>query len=341
MLRIRFGISLQLATLALTCWTAPMNGEIKVGIGGAMTTIQADPHHPGTVLAGTAAAQLFRSRDGAETWSPLPFPGALRSTLHAMLIDPTKPNLYLVAVSSEIPKDAGLFRSVDEGATWEQLRGLERKQVWALALWAGDSSVMAAGTPEGVFLTHDGGENWTRLQSPDTAGPQPVVSLAFDPADRNTLYAGTPHLAWKTSNAGTTWHRISKGMPADSDIFSIDVDTSHRTNLFAGACTGLYNSMDGGGTWANLAQAGGSLRTYVVVRNSRLPGLVFAGTSGGLFRSADGGATWQKLTVMPARSIAFDPADPQRMFVATDLGILRSDDAGLHFHGSTQALNRE
>jgi hypothetical protein len=259
-----------------------------------------------------------------------------------MLIDPLKPNLYLVAVSSESPQNAGVFRTVDAGATWQQLHGLARKQVWALALWMGDSQVIAAGTQEGVFLTRDGGENWTRPAAPDASMPQPVVSLAFDPSDRNTLYAGTPHLAWKTSNAGITWRRLSRGMEADSDIFSIDVDRSRRSRLFAGACSGLYSSLDGGGTWSNLERAiGAPLRTYVVIRAPGLPGVVFAGTSGGLIRSADGGATWQRLFALPARSIAFDPADPRRIFVATDQGILRSDDSGLHFRGPTPEIGRE
>src|SRR5262249_38254421 len=205
-----------------------------------LTVIQIDSHHPGTLLAGTATARLFRSRDGAKTWTPLPFPVALRSTLHAILIDPTRPNVYLAAVSSETLQNSGVFRTVDEGATWRQLHGLQRKQVWALAFWAGDSQVIAAGTPEGVFLTLDGGDSWTRLASPDSAWPRPVVSLAFDPKDRHTLYAGTPHLAWKTSNAGVTWRRLSRGMQADSDIFSLDVDPSQRSRLFAAACTGLY-----------------------------------------------------------------------------------------------------
>ena len=102
--------------------------------------------------------------------------------------------------------------------------------------------------------------------------PQPVVSLAFDPADSKTLYAGTPHLAWKTSNAGATWRRLSRGMQADSDIFSIDVDTEQRSRLFAGACSGLYSSLDGGGTWSSLERAvGAQFRTYVVVRAPNLP----------------------------------------------------------------------
>ena len=335
MSRLHFRIVAVLwATLAAANGPAPHYGETATGLEVPVTIVQTDSHHPGTLLAGTATAQLFRSRDRAENWTPLPFPMAFRSTLHTILIDPAAPDTYLVGLSSEAPENAGVFRTTDGGATWQQLRGLERKQVWALALWAGDPRVIAAGTPEGVFRTLDGGDNWTDLGSPNSARPHPVVSLAFDPKDRNTLYAGTPHLAWKTSDGGANWRRLSRGMQEDSDIFSIDVDPARRSRLFAGACGGLYSSIDGGGTWSTLERAiGGPLRTYTVARAPGLHGVVFAGTSGGLLRSSDGGATWQKVSAEPARSIAFGPDDPRHIFVATDHGVILSQDAGIHFRG--------
>jgi photosystem II stability/assembly factor-like uncharacterized protein len=322
------------ATLATATVPATRYGETTVGLAIPVTIVQTDLHHPGTLLAGTATAQLFRSRDGAENWTPLPFPMAFRSTLHTVLIDPSVPDTYLVGLSSETPENSGIFRSTDEGLTWRRLEGLEQKQVWALAVWAGDPHLVAAGTPEGVFRTLDGGENWARLGAHNSPLPRPVVSLAFDPKDRNTLYAGTPHLAWKTSDGGANWHRLSRGMQADSDIFSIDVDPNQRSRVFAGACGGLYRSIDGGGTWSTLERAiGGPFRTYAVARAPGLPGLVFAATSSGLIRSSDGGMTWQRVAAGPARSIAFDAADARRVFVATDRGVIFSQDAGLHFRG--------
>ena len=123
-------------------------------------------------------------------------------------------------------------------------------------------------------------------------------------------------------------------MQADSDIFSIDVDPNQRSRLFAGACGGVYSSIDGGGTWSTLERAiGGPFRTYAVARAPALHNVVFAATSSGLIRSSDGGLTWRRVSTEPARSIAFDAADALRIFVATDHGIIFSQDAGLHFNG--------
>src|SRR5260370_20245083 len=306
---------------------------------GPVTLVQVDPHHQRTLVVGTATAQLFRSRDAGDTWRPVPFPGALRCTLHAMLIDPTTANVYFVAVSSETPQYAGVFRTVDEGATWQRLRGMEQKQVWALAFWKPNARVVAAGAQDGVFLTSDGGDRWKRLASPGAPWPQPVVSLACDPVDRNTFYAGTPHLAWKTADGGATWGSIPRGMKEDSDIFTIDVDPGRRKRLFAGACSGIYSSLNGGGTWSSLEQVVGAAdRTYVIARVPDHRNLMFAGTSGGLIQSLDGGATWHRLSAETVRSIAFDPDDPRRIFVASDQGFLRSEDGGVHFRGISDQL---
>ena len=227
---------------ALVLGTAVLCGQSYSGLRGDLTVLQVDPHHRGTLIGGTATAQLFRSRDGGETWDSIQFPGALHAALHAIVIDPGKPDVYLVAVSSETQQFAGVFRTTDAGATWRPIAGLEQRQVWALVRWRTDPKVIAAGTQEGVFLSRDGGDSWTLLSSSHSDWPKPVMSIAFDPTSLNTIYAGTPHLAWKTKDGGNTWVRLTRGMREDSDIFAIDVDGAQRTNLFAAACSGLYSS---------------------------------------------------------------------------------------------------
>lgn len=328
----RLAPALRFAALGLTLSITAVCGEPHEGLPNSVSLIQVDPHHPNTLLAATATARLFRSRDAGDTWTPLPFPAESRSTLHAMLIDPVKENVYWLALSSEAPRFAGVFRSMDEGATWQAVPGLEGKQVWSLVFWTSDTQVMAAGTEKGVYFTHDGGENWTLPSAPGGGSPHPVMSLAFDPTDADTLYAGTPHLAWKTEDGGKTWRAIHKGMEEDSDIFSLDVDAKLRTRLFAAACSGIYRSLDGGRTWFSLEHAlGGQVRTYKIISSPRRPDAVYAATSAGVVVSWNGGSNWHRRTGKAARSVALDPANSRRIFVATDAGILRSEDGGIHF----------
>jgi len=325
--------------IVLTFWIASSRGEARGTISNSVMIVQMDPHRQGTLLAGTSTAMLFRTRDGANTWTELRFPASFHATLHTVLIDPINPHTYLVALSSEMASYAGVFRSVDEGATWHPISDLSLKQVWSLTSWAADGRVMAAGAQDGVYLSRDGGETWTPSAGRASSGPRPVVSLAFDPANRDILYAGTPHLAWKTTDGGKTWRQMHKGMEEDSDIFSIAVDAINPRRVLMGTCGGIYSSLDGGGTWANLAGAVGvPSRTYVVARMPRNTRVVFAGTSEGLLESADAGTTWRRVFRRAVRSIAFDYRKPERMFVATDRGILRSEDGGAHFTEASQGL---
>src|SRR5262249_1742046 len=215
---------LKSATVLFLC--LPLCAEwVSLGpFGGSASVVVADPHSPNTFLAGTRNALLFRSGDGGESWTPLPFPPQLRATLNTLVIDPQKPGVYLAAVPSDWPQSSGMLRSTDAGATWLQAPDLRSQQVRAIAFKRLDSQIVAAGTDSGVFESQDGGITWSRMSPADNSQLRPVVALAFDPKDSDILYAGTPHLPWKTTDGGASWHSIASGMIDDSDVFSIQVD---------------------------------------------------------------------------------------------------------------------
>jgi photosystem II stability/assembly factor-like uncharacterized protein len=318
------------ACLALTSFPLWAAWEAIGPFGGSAAVVQVDRQQKGVVLAATSHAQLFRSDDSGASWRSLSFPAERRATLHAFVVDPHAAGVFLVGLSSNTLEYSGIFRTQDGGLTWDRIASPGLQEVWSIAIWDRDSRVIAAGTVEGVFLTQDGGQNWEHLGSPDDPEPKPVVSLAFDPLDSSTLYAGTPHLPWKTMDGGATWHSVHAGMLDDSDVFSILLDSRRRQTLFAGACGGIYRSLDSGVTWTKLRQAtGASERTYQIVQHPLKPNVLLAATALGLIRSVDGGTTWRRLSTHSTKSIAFDSAQPNRIFLATDdAGLFRSDDLG-------------
>jgi photosystem II stability/assembly factor-like uncharacterized protein len=308
--------------------------------GGSAAIIQVDRHHHGRVLAATSNAQLFRSDDDGGSWKPLAFPAELRSTLHSLILDPHIPGVYFVGVASDNPEFKGIFRTTDNGVTWKHLANL-KKDVWAISLWR-DSRLMAAGTIDGVYLSRDAGETWEHAGDPDKIQPQPVVSLAFDQVDPKIIYAGTPHLPWKTTDSGATWQFIHEGMLDDSDVFSILIDGWHRQTLFVSVCGGMYRSLDSGEKWKQLTKANGaSSRTYHITQNPLKPNVMLAGTTFGLVKSMDGGTTWRKTSDLPTRYISFDSVKPNRIFVATDNGLFRSDDLGEKFEAINSGFTNQ
>jgi len=334
------GFHMRLQILAFLAAAYAMGGgwEALGPFGGSAAIVQVDRHHPGGLLAATSNAQVFRSEDSGDSWRPLPFPAQMRATLHALAVDHQNPGVYFVGLSSETPQYSGIMRTSDSGFTWKRIPEPGLRAVWSVAIWAQDSRVIAAGGENGLWLTRDGGETWERIAPWDDPKMNPIVSLTFDPWDSKILYAGTPHLAWKTADGGATWQLIHERMLDDSDVFSILVDDRRRQRIFAATCGGIYRSADGGAGWVKLNEAkDASFRTYHIAQNPLQPNVLLAGTSRGLVKSVDSGDTWRRLSAQSTRWIAFDPARPNRVFIATDeAGLYRSDDAG----ESLQAINQ-
>ena len=333
-----FNMRPQILTFIVATYAMAGGWQSLGPFGGSAATVQVDPHHPGGLLAATSNAQLFRSDDSGDSWKALPFPAQLRATLHALAVDQQHSGVYFVGLSSDTPQFSGIMRTSDSGLTWTRIPEPGLRAVWSIAIWPQDSRVIAAGGENGVWLTRDGGETWERITPSDNLKLNPIVSLTFDSRDSKILYAGTPHLAWKTPDGGATWQLIHERMLDDSDVFSILVDNQRRSRIFAATCGGIYRSLDGGGGWTKLIQAkGASYRTYHITQNPLQPNVLLAGTSLGLVKSVDGGNTWRKLSPYSTHWIAFDPARPNRIFVATDeAGLFRSDDAG----ESLKAINQ-
>ncbi len=304
-------------------WTAtgPYGGEAEV-----VRTVNGQR---GLVLAATRNGLFYRSEDGGATWVNRYFPAQLSGILHSLEVDPRHAGVWYVGMEAADARLSGVYRTADGGETWTQLPGLRGKPVWSISVWPANPDVVAAGTSEGVFLSRDAGESWAAISPPNDRELRPVVSLAFHPTDSGVVYAGTTHLPWRTRDGGAHWQSIHSGMLDDSDVFSISVDSRSPSTVFASACSGVYRSGDGGSSWRRMATPPGAFRAYLVTLDPKHPGVVFAATSAGLLRSTDGGAAWKRVTHHAVKSIAFDPADANRIYFASVTGgILISRDGG-------------
>jgi len=305
--------------------------------GGAARMIRLDAQNPNTMLAvAMRGTGVFRSRDGAGTWTALTgFPDLANTRLDTALIAHAPRPRWLVGAAP-----GGLWRSLDEGDTWTRVAGTEGLSVFALAAWPKDERVLAAGTDKGVWMSNDGGDTWRRVSPKTNADLGAVVSVAFDPARAGVVYAGTPHLPWKTVNGGATWTKAHLGMFDDSDIFSIAVDPTRQGRVFASACSGIYCSINAGAAWRRVQGIPGTnRRTYVVAQSPHHPDLLFAGTSAGMWASRDGGLKWKKLNDLVATSIAFHPNKGETFYISTERhGLARTRDQGATFEFVNQGF---
>lgn len=315
--------------LAIAVNPAPAAWRATGPYGGDAELIRTIPKAKGHVVAGAHDGLLFTSTDGGATWNNLRFPAQFGATLHALEIDPRTPAIWYAGTESENAWLSGVYKTEDEGKTWNLLEPTKGFAVWSIALWPGDPRVIAAGTASGVYLSHDAGVTWAHISPPNDPEIRPVVSLAFDPKNDNVIYAGTTHLPWRTTDGGKTWNSIHEGMIDDSDVFSIQVDPAQPQRVFASACSGVYGSKDGAARWQKLETPRGAFRTHFVALDPKNSETVFAGTTEGLLRSTDGGRSWRNVSSQSIKSIAFDPfIDGRIFFASTTAGLLVSTDSG-------------
>jgi photosystem II stability/assembly factor-like uncharacterized protein len=144
---------------------------------------------------------------------------------------------------------------------------------------------------------------------------------------------------WKTTDGGLTWLCTTDGFFGTAAVGALAVAPSDRNVIYAGtgeACIrndvshgdGVYRSIDGGKTWANVGLADTRHIGRIVV-HPRNPDRVYVAALGhawgrnrqrGVFRSEDGGGSWQHVLYKSDRAgshdIARDPVNPQVLYAA-------------------------
>ena len=198
------------------------------------------------------------------------------------------------------------------------------------------SSVMYAGTEEGVYRSGDGGGSW---QHAGGLPGQNILSLAVDAADGEIVYAGSNSGLYITSNGGSDWR-----LAPDPGGGILSLATGLDGLVIAGTLgRGVFISTDEGATW----NAGSELLDAIVFDLSVSnfdTAVLYAGTSVGLYTSRDRGLTWDflgaELDELSVRAVVASADDPTTLFVGTfGAGVLRSSDGGENWTATTSGLD--
>jgi photosystem II stability/assembly factor-like uncharacterized protein len=130
--------------------------------------------------------------------------------------------------------------------------------------------------------------------------------------------------------------------PDGGSARSLAADPQNHAHLYLGAANGcIYQSQDGGRTWARLARVGG--RDDLIIDNILVDpanpkhlvvGAYAVADGGDIYVSNDGGATWAgepEMQGQSVRALTSAPSDPKLLVAGTLEGVFRSTDSGAHW----------
>lgn len=195
---------------------------------------------------------VTKSEDGGVTFKQI-FRGLHGETVdfHSMTISPANPKLLYGWFQEK------LYRTKDGGKLWEFAsgRGLPQEGFCFGAPCLGPDSrkenTIYAGTPNGLFVSHDLGENWTLLNS--QLGP--VAGVGVDLSNPQQLFAFTQNLGLASSlDAGKSWRSRTRGLQLSPKefIFAFAFDRKNFKHIFAATPERVFRSTDGGESWERI-----------------------------------------------------------------------------------------
>jgi hypothetical protein len=218
-------------------------------------------------------------------------------------------------------EDAGLFKSTDGGATWNELPALRATKG---ALWQPGAGGMCLHTvildprdaqrifvaisAAGAFRTDDGGVTWKpinrglkslyELPDSDAEVGHCVHRIALHPSRPDTLFMQKHWDVMRSDNAGDQWHEVSGNLPSDFG-FPIDVHAHEPETIYVVPITSdslhyppegklrVYRSRTGGDEWEPLTHGLPQQDCYVnVLRDAMAVDAlddcgIYFGTTGG------------------------------------------------------------
>ncbi len=229
--------------------------------------------------------------------------------------------------------EAGLFRSVDHGETWQPVDGLNEHPTrpgWEPGLGGltahrvivdreNPDRLWVAISAVGVFRSDDGGATWNTKNAgmPPTTEAQEfgdighcVHGLVQDPTDADRLYRQEHVGVFRTDNGGDSWDRIEDGLPAGfgfpivhdqetNRLFIVPLESDENRLPVDGAFR-VYRSDNGGDSWSISGTGHPEAATFTTVLRGAMDGDqrqgVYLGTTAGkVMTTADAGDSWTTL----------------------------------------------
>jgi photosystem II stability/assembly factor-like uncharacterized protein len=329
-----------------TSWEPVFDHERVSGIGA----IAINQSAPDIVWVGTGegnprnsagvGAGLYKTMDGGVSWTLLGFEESER--IHRIVLHPTDPQTAWVGVMGPAwsdGKERGVYKTTDGGQSWRRVLWVnERTGVSDLVidprnpmkLYAGmwefrrEPWFFTSGGPgSGLWVSHDGGERWTRYSEADgmPAGELGRIGLSVAPGDPDRVYAlveAETSALLRSSDGGRSWETVndSPGVASRPFYFAdIFVDPDNELRVY-NLNSRLLLSEDGGSSFERLdVDVHSDLHAIWIDPNDTRHLLL--GTDGGVWESRDRAKSWRVFDNLPVGQfyhVTVDDAIPYNVY---------------------------
>ena len=219
------------ANVALPGTTSPTSPEqARADWTQPLVFSKADPH-----VLYYANQFLFRSTDGAQTWTQVS-------------PDLTRP-------------DPGAPSTLDPTTAAQVDRNGKRGVIYTIAPSPKLVPMVWVGTDDGwIHLTTNGGQTWQNVTPQAMTAWSRVTMMEASRYDANVAYASVdrhqlqdfdPYI-YRTRDMGKSWQLITKGLPRGVYVHVVKEDPVRQGMLFAGTERGAFVSFDDGDNWQPL-----------------------------------------------------------------------------------------
>jgi photosystem II stability/assembly factor-like uncharacterized protein len=299
---------------------------------------------------------IFRTQDGGKTWQKVLYKDAKSGGIDIAL-DPTNANIMFAALwqvrrtqwslESGGP-GSGLYRSIDGGTTWKELKGHGLPEgimgrIGVSVSGANPNRIYAAIEAEkgGIYRSDDGGDSWS-LMTGDHRFTQRAwyyMHIFADPKSEDTVYVLNTGV-FRSHDGGKTFTRIRT---PHGDNHGLWIDPNDPKHLIEGNDGGATVSIDGGETWTTVYNQP-TAQFYHVVTDNRFPYYIYGAqqdnSTVGIASASPEGAidrpSWYDVGGGESGYIAPDPNDPEIVYAGSYGGDITRYD---HRTGEEQLIN--
>jgi photosystem II stability/assembly factor-like uncharacterized protein/DNA-binding beta-propeller fold protein YncE len=255
---------------------------------------------------GLAPGLLFRSSDAGQTWQPWQ-PPAQAENITALTLA-LNGDLLLGHDQGQVSRlPLSRLKWADEAKT-EAVPPAEAVLEVAIGPDTSGPTVLALSSRQGLFVSTDGGEQWSRTAFPARGYGYALgryrLSLSPHFADDQTVFVATGRSLHRSVDGGLSWTQLELDLGRRSQQLlsfpaqrvALSPDFAQDSTLLVNTSLGVYRSTDGGESWQQTLsfEIETSHADVLLYGPDGQTAYTRAGYAQSLFKSKDGGQSWQE-----------------------------------------------